>query len=65
MTSPNYIFIPSAMKKLLRIHTKVRLNDDEVTQILLEHGLDNVEKAGRYIDIVALIRDVESAHGIE
>ena len=41
------------------------LNDDAITEILNEHGLDNVEQAGCHIDIVKLIRDVELAHGIE
>lgn len=40
------------------------LSDDEVTAILVKHGLDNVEMAGKCIDVVLLMRDVEKAHGI-
>lgn len=40
------------------------LSDDEITEILVKHGLDNVEMAGNHIDVVLLMRDVERAHGI-
>ncbi len=59
-----YMIIPSAMKRLLRIHGRVPLNDDEISEILFKHGLNEVQIAGEYINIVGLIRDVEKAHGI-
>jgi hypothetical protein len=65
MKNPKYMIIPSAMKKLLRIHGKVPLNDDEISEILDKHGFNEVEIAGEYINIVDLIRDIEKAHGIE
>jgi hypothetical protein len=65
MTNPQYMIIPSAMKKLLRIHGKVPLNDDEISEILDKHGFNEVQIAGEYINIVGLIRDIEKAHGIE
>jgi hypothetical protein len=40
------------------------LSDEEITEILVKHGLDNVEMASKYIDVVLLMRDVEQAHGI-
>ena len=59
------MIIPSAMKKLLRIHGKVPLNDDEISEILDKHGFNEVQISGEYINIVGLIRDIEKAHGIE
>ena len=65
MKNPKYMIIPSAMKKLLRIHGKVPLNDDEISEILDKHGFNEVQISGEYINIVGLIRDIEKAHGIE
>jgi hypothetical protein len=63
MTDKKYMIIPSAMKKLLRIHGRVPLNYDEIITLLKNEKwnvLDNESVA----DLFRLVKAVEKAHGI-
>ena len=59
MTEKKYMVIPKAMKKLLRIHGKVPLNDDEIVEIAKEKGYMN-----KYEFCIDFARAIEKAHGI-
>lgn len=64
MTSPKYMFIPSAMKKLLRIHTKTPLNYNEIINLLTTEKWSVVDNES-VADLFRLVKAVEKAHGIE
>ena len=58
-----YMIIPTAMKKLLRIHGKVPLNNNEIENILEKFDGGNI--ASEYLDIYNFVKAIEKAHGIE
>ena len=63
MNEKKYMVIPSAMKRLLRIHGKVPLNYDEVIKILTTEKWNVIDNES-VADLFRLVRAVEKAHGI-
>ena len=59
-----YMVIPKAMKKLLRIYGKVPLNDDEIIELIDVDCPPDRAICGDTKGIIKFARAVEKAHGI-